>query len=127
MNNSADWQHEFDTYIEANELPDGGATDFYQTCVKPFIEALLSNFDERFPEDALDAADVFDPINVASCASPESRYKYGSSEVLILAEHFGLETTTVLTEWKEFNTTLLQFMNAQQVMMSPIKHQEVLP
>ena len=100
MINSADWQHDFEMYIEANELPDGDATDFYQTCVKPFIEALLSNLDERFPEDAiavLDAADVFNPINIASCTSPESRYMYGRSEVLILAEHFGLETTTVLT------------------------------
>ena len=47
MNSSADWQHEFDTYIE---LPDEDATDFYQTCVKPFIEVLLNNFDEHFPE-----------------------------------------------------------------------------
>ena len=76
MNSSADWQHEFDTYIEANELPDGDATDFYQTCVKPFIEVLLNNLDERFPEDAiavLNAADVFDTINIGSCSSPESR------------------------------------------------------
>ena len=102
MNNSADWQHDFELYIEANELPDGDATDIYQTCAKPFIEALLSNLDERFPEDAiavLDAADIFDPINIASCTSPESRYMYGRSEVLTLAEHFGLETTTVLTKW----------------------------
>ena len=52
---------------------------------------------------------------------------YGRDQVLILAEHFGLETTTVLTEWKEFNTTLSQFMNAQQVMMSLIKQQELFP
>ena len=73
MNNSTDWQHELDTYIETNELPDGDATDFHQTCVKPFIEALLSNLDERFPEDALavlDAADVFDPINDVPLLSP---------------------------------------------------------
>ena len=52
---------------------------------------------------------------------------YGHSEVLILAEHFGLETTTVLTEWKEFNATMSQFTNAEQVMMSLIKHQELFP
>ena len=72
-NNSADWQHDFELYIEANELPDGDATDFYQTCVKPFIEALLSNLDEWFPEDAiavLDAADVLIPLLLVPLQSP---------------------------------------------------------
>ena len=58
------------------------------------------------------AADVFDPIKAASSSSPESRYKHGCNEVSNLAEHYKLETTTVLTEWKDFSTTLSHFSNA---------------
>ena len=70
---------------------------------------------------------MFDPTNAASFSSPESKYKYGRNEVSILAEHYNLETTAVLTEWKEFTTTLSQFTNAQDILMSLVKHQQVFP
>ena len=98
-------------------------------CVRPFIAALVDNLEEIFPEDSIavmDAADVFDPIKAASSSSPESRYKYGRNEVSNLAEH-KLEHTTVLTEWKEFSTTLSQFNNAQDVLISLVKQQKVFP
>ena len=70
---------------------------------------------------------MFDPINAASFSSPESKYKYGLNEVSILAEHYNLEKPAVLTEWKEFTTTLSQFTTAQDVLMSLVKHQQVFP
>ena len=33
----------------------------------------------------------------------------------------------MLTEWKEFSTTLSQFSNAQDILISLVKHQEVFP
>ena len=98
--------------------------------MRPFITALLDNLEERFPEDSIavmDAADVFDPIKAASSSSLESRCKYGRNEVSYLAEHYKLEPTTVLTEWKEFSTTLSQFSNVQDVLISLVKYQEVFP
>ena len=54
-------------------------------------------------------------------------YKHGSNEISSLAEYYKLEPTIVLTEWKEFSTTLSQFSNAQDALISLIKHQEVFP
>ena len=72
--------------MESNALSDGDPEEFYETCVRPFIAALVDNLEERFPEDSIavmDAADVFDPIKAASSSSPESRYKYGRNEVKV--------------------------------------------
>ena len=102
--------------------------DFYETCV-----TLLNILEERFPEDSvvvMDAADVFDHIKAASFSSPESIHRYGRNEISSLAaevEHYRLKTTTVLTEWNEFSTTLSQFRNAQDVPISLVKHREVFP
>ena len=45
MNDSADWQQELSTYMEANTVSDGNSAEFYDTCVRPLI--LLQHYTQQ--------------------------------------------------------------------------------
>ena len=126
----ADWQHELDTYMETNSLTSANSDDFLQKFVRPFIETILKNLHERFPEDAvrvIAAAEVFDPSAVKPDNSSSPTYRYGRENISVLAEHYHLEPTLVLTEWKEFCTTLTHFKDTQDVLSSLLKQKELFP
>lgn len=109
--NTADWQKELRTAL-INTKP----MEFYATFVKPFIEAVLGNLEDRFPEEdvaVISAAKIFDPGNIDQSTV---LYSYGRNEITTLAEHYKLEKEALVSEWKDFNDKLLRYSNAEAVL-----------
>ena len=104
------WQ---ETHSEM-KVQNGDPDHFLDNFATPYLEALLHNLMERFPEQSLavlNAAEVFDPTKCP--LAREDRYHYGRDEIVILAEHYDIETTITLSEWKEVVCTLMNFSHTQ--------------
>ena len=85
---------------------------FLDSFATPYLQVFLQNLTERFPEQSLavlNAAEVFDPTKCP--LTREDRYHYGRDEIVILAEHYNVETTVTLSEWKEVVCTLIDLSN----------------
>ena len=88
---SADWQKEVAAWQEMHtelSVQSGDPDDFVESFVTPYLQALLYNLAERFPErslNVLNAAEVFEPTKCP--LSVEARYHYGREEIVTLAEH----------------------------------------
>ena len=77
----------------------GDPGHFLDSFATPYLEELLHNLTERFPEQSLavlNAAEVFDPTKCPP--TREDRYHYGRDEITVLAEHYNIETTIALSE-----------------------------
>ena len=96
--------------------------EFYATFVKPFIETVLQNLEDRFPEDDVTVISAADNIDESTAL-----YGYGRNEITTLAEHYKLEKEALVSEWNDFNDNLLRYNNADAVLSSLVKCKDLFP
>ena len=128
---SADWQTDLAEWEESHNdecLRNKDPSHFCATFVIPYLQAVLKNLAGRFPEKSLavlGAAEIFNPQN--SPQTSEACYQYGCSHIVTLAEHYRIETTVTLSEWKEVAPTLRDYSTTEDVLLSLVKNRCLYP
>ena len=102
--NSAEWQKELLEWEHQSGVYLNGHNDsqFLNSFVLSFIEAIQLNLKHRFPEHdmaILSAAEVFNPTEIPSIQ--QDIYAYGRTSITTLATHYNCDLSQTLSEWKE--------------------------
>ncbi len=117
--NLADWQKELREREQSATLSGCCSNStFMNTFVLPFIQAVMDNVTTRFPDtdiEILSAVEVFKPTEIPT--NPTDCYSYGRDHILVLANHYGCDTTKTLSEWKEVVFSLKQKAKTRDVLL----------
>ena len=105
QSNSAEWQKELE-HQSGVYLNDHNDSQFLNSFVLSFIEAIQLNLKDRFPEHdmaILSAAEVFNPTEIPSIQ--QDIYAYGRTSITTLSTHYNCDLSQT---WKEVVSTAKQ-------------------